>query len=137
MKYFKFVILALFVIPLMAGIYWQEPSASASFVAVTDTPTPTNTPPTDTPTPTNTPMTPTLTPPVTDTPTQTPPPGSSPTPTRVITSTPTVSTIPELGSGPRIESILLFGAILIGLLGVVTLGWFKVWQAYRHESRHG
>ena len=60
--------------------------------------------------------------------TETPPPGTSVPPVE------TPSVIPALGNGPRMESILLYGAMLLMLLGVVTVGWVKVWQAYRQQN---
>ena len=89
MKNFKVVLFIVVVISLLAAVYWQEPVVEAAYVAVTDTPVPTETPVTPE-TPTSTPPTMTTTP---ETPTSTPPtmtttPGTPPsTPPITLTST--------------------------------------------------
>lgn len=153
MKKFTVVLLVLLLLP-MAMLFSLRPSTDyvAAYVAVTDTPvSPTETPvvPTDTPgaptntpsVPTNTPVAPTNTPdgstppPATDTPppdndTVTPDadtPGESTTPEPIQTPT----TIPALGSGPNMMMMVLFGAGLIILSVLISLGWIRVWKSYR------
>lgn len=134
MKNYKALMLVVIVLPLLAAVYWQEPVVEAAFVAVTDTPVP---PPTNTPvpppdTPTSTPIAATNTPAPTGTPVNNPPSDSTPGNPPDVVETP--STIPSLGGGPRMETVLLYGTLLFMLFGVVTAGWFKVWQAYRRQN---
>ena len=138
MKNLKYVLLVIVVLPLLSTLYWQDSTvAASSMLAFTDTPPPTDTPPTNTPQPTNSPtntpnVPPTDTPVGSTNPTPVDTPGSSTSPEDTPIETPSV--IPALGNGPRINSILFYGAVLLTLLGVVTIGWLNVWQAYRQQN---
>lgn len=147
MKNFKVVLFIVILLPLLAAVYWQEPTVEAAFVAVTDTPVPPDTPvptsttvPADTPVPTSTVMpVDTPVPTVTNTPggpTNTPvsdPPSDDTPESNTPVETPSV--IPSLGNGPRADSVLFYGSLLFMLFGVVTVGWLKVWQAYRQQNQ--
>lgn len=139
MKNYKIGLIVFLFIALMLAVSWQGSASSvaASFV-VTDTPVPTDTPVTPDPT-TPPPIATTVVPdpttpapePTTPVPGPTDTPGDDPPPDETPVATPSV--IPALGSGPQLSVILFYGTVLLALLGVVTMGWFKVWQAYRNQ----
>ena len=137
----KRLFIFVFIFILLGFGLFARPSidqAVANF-AFTSTPTPIPPTPTDTPvppTPTDTPVPPS---PTSSSPTQpnptTPPTGSQPVGDGTATPEGLPSTIPALGAGPGQSDLLIGGMLLLVSFGLVSLGWYKVWQVYRHGKR--
>ncbi len=113
-KKMKFAGIVLLSLLLAAAVFLARPTAPA-FAGITPTATPT-----DTPVPTSTP--PAITP---------TPPSTSPDPAATETPIPTPNAIPELGGGPNPGQAGFMGAVLLGIIALLAVSWWKAWQLYR------
>jgi hypothetical protein len=115
MKFTGIVLLSLL---LAAAVFLARPAAPA-FAGITPTATPT-----DTPEPTSTPLPPTPTPVTSST---------NPDPAATETPIPTPDAIPDLGGGPNAGQAGFMGAVLLGIMALLAVSWWKAWQLYRQE----
>lgn len=115
----KFTGIVLVSLLLATAVFLIQPTAPV-FAGITPTATPI---PTDTPVPpTSTPLPPTSTP-VT----------SSANPAATETPIPTPEAIPALGAGPNVAQAGFMSIVLLGILSLLALSWWKAWQLYRQD----
>ncbi|HID54711.1 MAG TPA: hypothetical protein EYP41_22080 [Anaerolineae bacterium] len=119
----KFTGIVLLSLLLATAVFLARPTAPA-FAGIT---------PTVTPVPTDTPVPPTSTPlPPTPTPSST-----NPDPAATETPIPTPEAIPELGAGPNAGQFGFMGIVLLSIIALLAVSWWKAWQMYRQEQIPG
>ncbi|NKQ35255.1 MAG: hypothetical protein HF973_06500 [Chloroflexi bacterium] len=120
-NYMKFTGIVLLSLLLATAVILSQPTVPA-FASFTSTPTAT---PADTPVPpTSTPLPPTPTPVTSST---------NPDPAATETPIPTPEAIPELGAGPNAGQSGFMGIVLLSIIVLLAVSWWKAWQMYRQE----